>query len=119
MGPANARVKSMIRTPSSGFLPFSGGPVDLRADVTLVDLDCDRAGKTHADQRRCMHPRHLNAVKMDDGRYWMIHADRQTNRDLLFDREARGHRMRIRGNFHVATQTVDLVRVRDLGPETL
>jgi hypothetical protein len=55
---------------------------------------------------------------MENGRYWMILADRSTPRSLLFDRQARGHRMRIRGKFHAATGTVDLVRVRDLGPDT-
>ena len=80
--------------------PVGAGAAGLHARgvvVTVVDLDCDRAGKDLAHQRDCREPHHVNALKLADGSYWTIDAGRPEFRYLLLDREQRGARLRVVG----------------------
>jgi len=65
--------------------------------VTVVDLDCDRAGRDLAQQRVCPDPHHVNALKRDDGSYWTLDPTSPEFRYLLLDREQRGAKLRIVG----------------------
>jgi hypothetical protein len=87
--------------------------------VRLVDLDCDRAGRTLDQQRRCEHPLHVNALRLADGGYWLIHAEQLVYRELMFDREMRGHRLEIEGDLHAPLKTLQIRRARDLGLDSL
>lgn len=85
-------------------LPQLGGPDGPAAPtqlaqgvVTVVDLDCDRAGRDLAHQRGCRDPHHVNALKRDDGSYWTMDPTSPEFRYLLLDREQRGAKLRIVG----------------------
>jgi len=78
-----------------GGTPAASAPA--QAIVTVVDLDCDRAGKDVAHQRECLDPHHVNALKLADGSYWTMDPTRPEFRYLLLDREQRGAKLRIAG----------------------
>lgn len=102
------------RTPDAG-----AGVVHVAADVLVVDLDCDRAGRSLAQQRNCRNPRHLNALRTANGVYWNISQDYPLSRELLFDAEMRGHRIHVEGDYFPGIHTVLLRRHSDLGLESL
>lgn len=66
--------------------------------VTVVDLDCDRAGKDVPSQRGCRDPHHVNALKLPDGSYWTMDPTRPEFRYLLLDREQRGTKLIVAGH---------------------
>jgi anti-sigma factor (TIGR02949 family) len=78
--------------------------------VVVVDLDCDRAGKTLEEQRRCKHPHHVNALRTRDGRYWFISPDQEAYGAMIHDRSMRGRRMVINGVYYPAINTVHIDR---------
>ena len=91
------------------------GVVHVVHEAIVVDLDCDRAGLTVEQQRKCRHPYHVNVLKLGDGRYWSLSLDRETGRRLALDRELRGHRMRVEGDLYARINTIGLTSVEDLG----
>ena len=86
--------------------------------VTVVDFDCDKAGRSLGQQRVCTHPRHLNALKLDDGRYWQISLDHEVGRELTTDRTIRGSRMRVEGWFYERIRTLQVDRADPAGVES-
>jgi anti-sigma factor (TIGR02949 family) len=87
----------------------------LAREVTLVDLDCDRAGVSLDQQRRCNHPHHVNALRLANGEHWSLSLDGQDARLLAMRRDLRGHRLRIQGDFVPALRALRLRAVSDLG----
>jgi anti-sigma factor (TIGR02949 family) len=87
--------------------------------VVLVDLECERAGKTIEQQRRCTHPKHFNALRVADGRYWHIGLDRTAGREIVSAIELRGHRLRVEGELDERSETLHLARYTDEGREPL
>jgi len=84
--------------------------------VTLVDRACDLAGRSHGEQRSCAHPKHLNALKRDDGTYWDLSLDDDESRRLVTDRELRGTRMRVEGLLYERIHTLQLETAQPIGP---
>ncbi|NIM63568.1 MAG: hypothetical protein GTN89_03710 [Acidobacteria bacterium] len=76
--------------------------------VTVVDFDCDKFGADFGQQRLCTHPRHLNALKLEDGGYWQISADGEVGRELITDRDLRGTRMRVEGWLYERIHTLQV-----------
>jgi hypothetical protein len=95
------------------------GAIHVLMQATLVDRECDRAGHSFADQRRCAHPDHVNALKLPDGAYWLIGETPVDGIQLATDRDLRGHRFRVEGDYDPLARTVRLQDVRDLGLDTL
>lgn len=92
------------------------GAVPFDERVTVVDFECDRAGRSLEEQIRCPNPRHLNAVKTDDGRAWNLSLDRADARRIVADRTLRGHVLRVRGELFPAIGSVRLDDYEDFGP---
>jgi anti-sigma factor (TIGR02949 family) len=92
----------------------SWGVAQVDGEAVVVDLDCEAAGYTLRQQRQCTHPRHLNALKLDSGTYWNISIDDELGRDLVVDREMRGHRLRVVGELYTGIRTLHLTDVQDL-----
>lgn len=65
--------------------------------VTVVDLACDRAGRSVEEQRRCTDRSHVNALRLADGSYWTIAAEPAEFRHLRFDARQRGQKLRVAG----------------------
>ena len=86
--------------------------------VTVVDFDCDNAGRPFDQQRLCTHPKHLNALKLEDGGYWQISLDSEVGRDLITDRAIRGTRMHVEGWFFERIRTLQVDRADEVGVET-
>jgi hypothetical protein len=84
--------------------------------VTVVDLECEREGRSLAAQIRCTDPYHLNAVRAEDGRIWNLGLDRREARRIVVDRTMRGHRLRVRGELFQSLATLQLDGYEDLGP---
>ncbi|HXV76191.1 MAG TPA: zf-HC2 domain-containing protein [Candidatus Polarisedimenticolaceae bacterium] len=82
--------------------------------VTVVDLDCDRAGRSLALQRRCSHPLHVNALKRADGTYWAVSPQQSEFRYLWLGREARGRSLVVEGRLFPETETIRLDAVERL-----
>lgn len=99
--------------------PTAAAVRQVAREVIVVDLDCDRAGHTLEQQRGCRNRRHLNALRTDEGVYWNISQDHPASRDLLLDREMRGHRIRVEGDYFPAIHTVLLSHHQDLGLDSL
>ncbi|MCP3978705.1 MAG: hypothetical protein GY716_05145 [bacterium] len=97
--------------------PVEAGAIPVEREVMVVDLDCDRAGKPVRQQRKCMHRRHLNALKLRDGTYWHPALDDSAYRGLAFDRDMRGHRLLVSGKLYPAIGTVRVERARELDRE--
>ncbi len=76
--------------------------------ATVVDLQCDKAGKSVDHQRACTHRRHFNALKLEGGGYWYVNPDSQAARQVVFDPRMRGSRLRVRGNYYPDLETIRL-----------
>jgi len=87
--------------------------------VTLVDRACDLAGRTHQEQRSCSHPKHLNALRLANGRYWDLSLDHDESRQLVTDRETRGTRMRVEGLLYERIHTLQLETAEPIGPASV
>jgi anti-sigma factor (TIGR02949 family) len=98
--------------------PVSPG-VPVERLVTLVDLECDRAGHDAEFQRQCAHPRHVNALKLGPKHYWSLSLADGPGRALVTDRSLRGHLLRVEGTFHAGIDTLHVTGFEDLGPERL
>ena len=96
--------------------PISGG-AHVQRQATLVDLDCDRAGRDGEYQRQCTHPRHVNALRVGPKRYWNLSLADGPGRKLVTDRSLRGHVLRVEGTFHAGIDTLHLTAFEDLGLE--
>ena len=117
---AAALLLAVLLMPALGGFGVSGsgspaGVVRVDTEVVVVDLDCDRAGKTLAQQRRCEHPLHLNALKVSPGRYWSVSLDQELSRHLVADEEMRGHRLHVEGDLYTGIRTLRLSDFTDLG----
>ena len=96
----------------------SSSPVRVTRVATVVDFDCDNAGASFEQQRQCTHPKHLNALKLDEGGYWQISLDHAVGRDLITERSNRGTRMRVEGWFYERIRTLQVNRAEQVGLET-
>lgn len=107
-----------VLVPLIGGRPGSAAVAMVAVDeqVTVVDLDCDRMGKTLEQQIRCPDPNHLNALKVSDGDYWNLSMDHDTARRIVVDEAMRGHLLRVRGDLYSAIGTLRLSDYEDLGP---
>ena len=83
--------------------------------VTVVDHDCDRAGRNLEQQKGCRANHHLNVLKTAQGRYWHINLDRDSHRRLLVDPELRGHRLKVDGKYYPRIRTLQMTHFEDLG----
>lgn len=97
-----------------GAVPRSAGEA-VAAQVTVVDLDCHRAGKTLAQQRACRHDKHVNALRLGDGTIWNLSLAQEAARRLALDRGLRGHELAVRGKYFSALRTVWVTETTDLG----
>jgi anti-sigma factor (TIGR02949 family) len=96
-----------------------GPGVPVREEVVVVDRDCDQAGRSVDDQRRCTHPLHINALKLADGSYWTISPDQTDFRYLLLDRGVRGHELVVRGELYRDAEMIRLTEIERLGTRLL
>jgi hypothetical protein len=94
-------------------VPRGGRVLTVDREVTVVDIDCERAGHTLQEQRGCRHESHRNALKVGPGRYWAISLDHDLGRRLAADREARGHRLYVVGDLHTSSGTLHLASYTD------
>ncbi len=97
----------------------AGAVTHVEHDVTVVDYDCDRAGRTLEQQRKCQLRHHLNALKLADGSYLNIDLDREAHRAMLVDPVARGRRLHVVGNYYPRIRTLHVERADPLGPAAL
>ncbi len=98
---------------------IGSGVVPVDREVMLVDLDCDRAGRTFEQQRRCTNPLHLNALKVGPAKYWTIGVDPDSDRGLVVDRDARGHQLHVVGDLYTRIRTLHVTSHTDQGPVRL
>ena len=77
-------------------------------EVTVVDIDCERAGRSLQEQRGCTHPHHVNALKVAPGRYWAISLDHELGRQLVSDPGMRGRQLRVSGDLYTSSGTLHL-----------
>lgn len=87
-------------------LPRLAGVLEVERDVVVVDIDCEMAGKTLAQQRGCLHPHHLNALRVSEGVYWNVALGDPVGRLIASDRELRGARLRVRGDLYTRIRTL-------------
>jgi hypothetical protein len=99
------------RTPPRREAPL--GSVRTVREVVVVDGVCDRAGLTLGEQRACSDPRHLNALKCSDGGYWSVLLTDGRLRALALDREVRGRRLVVDGEFYPTIRSVRIESWRD------
>jgi hypothetical protein len=99
----------------SGFARVLG----MERDVMVVDLDCDRAGKSIEAQRRCRLRHHLNALKLADGSYVYIALHREDDPYLLTEPDRRGALLHVKGDYYPALQTLRVRSARELARDTL
>lgn len=92
--------------------------VEVEHRATIVDLVCDQAGYTLEQQRACLHPRHVNALKLGGDTYWNVSLDQRAGRQLATDREMRGHVLLVEGALHTGIRTLQVTGYSDLGLET-
>jgi anti-sigma factor (TIGR02949 family) len=102
--------------PKTGFAGVAAGEVVrvMRA-ATIVDLQCDRAGKSLEFQLRCRHERHFNALRVADGQYWNLNLSQLQARDIVLDPGRRGERVVVEGDYYPRLQTLRVKAIR--GPE--
>lgn len=93
----------------------AGAGVTVQEEVVVVDRDCDKAGRSVEDQRRCTHPLHINALKLAEGSYWTISPDQTDFRYLLLDRGVRGRKLVVRGELYRDAETIRLTEIERLG----
>jgi hypothetical protein len=89
-------------------------PVHVVRPAMLVDEDCDRAGFSIEEQRRCKTTSHLNAWKLDDGTYWSLSTEDAMARSLVADTEQRGRRFVVEGDYYPQIRTIHLTRTPTL-----
>jgi len=110
---------ALVLLPAAAGLPGTiglfSGVVAVEHRAVVVDLICDRAGHTTEQQRRCDHPGHLNALKLDGGVYWNLSLDRDSGRALAVDRDMRGHTLLLKGDFFTEIETLRVIGYEDLG----
>jgi len=87
--------------------------------TTIVDYDCDTAGRTPAEQRKCRNARHLNALKVGDAVYWNVNLDHPAARDIVLNPDHRGRRVVVVADFYPDLRTVHLISVRPAVPDVL
>jgi mycothiol system anti-sigma-R factor len=78
--------------------------------ATVVDEECDRAGHTAEEQRRCGKGSHLNALKLADGSYWSLSLDDPRGRELVADAALRGRRILVEGDYYGPIRTLHVTR---------
>lgn len=81
----------------------------------IVDYDCDRHDHPVHLQHLCNHPKHLNALKLDDGRYLHFSLAGEVSRQLVFDRGMRGTRVAVRGDYYPSIETFQVLEFRKGG----
>jgi len=110
---------AMLLLPLDGALgnPQRGAGVAFSGEVIVVDLDCHRAGKTLVQQRACRHDKHINALELPDGRVWNLSLAQALARDLALDRDLRGHRMAMTGEYFPRLDTLWVKSTADLGTQ--
>lgn len=111
LGPA------LLSTPAGA--PAAGQVVRVVRTATVVDLQCDRLGRSMSEQIRCRHPRHFNALKVADGQYWTLSLGQEGVRDLVLDPGRRGRRLIVRGDFYPALSTLRVAEIREADPVSL
>lgn len=79
-------------------------------EVTVVDLQCDRAGLSYEVQRRCRHRGHVNAIKLAEGEYLTIAVDSAAGRRLIGDPDVRGRRFHVVGRYDRSRGVVEVDR---------
>lgn len=99
-------VPGLGRPLGGGWSPVSGVVPVADVEVMLVDLDCDRAGGSVEEQRRCADPHHVNALKTADGRYWHISPDHADYGRLIRDPRMRGRRLVVDGDYYPGINTL-------------
>jgi len=87
-------------------LPRLAGVLDVEREVIVVDIDCEFAGKSLAQQRLCKHPHHLNALRVTDGSYWNVDLGDEMGRLIAADRALRGATLNVRGDFYPKIRTL-------------
>jgi anti-sigma factor (TIGR02949 family) len=111
--PATAAV--VLTVALIGTIPPSASIEHVERDVTVVDLKCEGAGMSLSHQRRCLNPKHRNALKVRPGLYWKIALEGELARRLATDRDIRGHRLHVVGDLHAGTRTLHLASYDDRG----
>jgi len=91
-----------------------GAVVRVEHDVMVVDRECDHAGRSLNEQRKCLLRHHLNALKLSDGRYLNIDLDQESHRAMLVDPAARGRRLHVVGNYYPGIRTLHVERADPL-----
>ena len=81
--------------------------------LTVVDHECDRAGRTPEQQRACRNRRHLNVFKAGEGQYFHINMDNPLARDIVLDPAQRGRLVLIDADYYPEIHTVKLISLRD------
>ena len=94
---------------------IGNGVMPVEREVLLVDLECDRAGRSFEQQRRCTNPLHLNAFKVGAAKYWTIGVDPDSDRGLVVDRDARGHQLQVVGDLYTRIRTLQVTSYTDKG----
>jgi hypothetical protein len=87
--------------------------------VTIVDHECDAAGRSLAEQRDCRNARHLNVLKVADGTYWNVNLDHPSAHDIVLQPSQRGRRIVVEADFYPELHTVRLIGIRDPAPPRL
>lgn len=78
--------------------------------VMVVDRDCDSSGRSIRQQKNCRHPKHLNALKVESGRYWNLSLDQESGREILLDPRLRGKRLVVDGDLFTGIRTLRMSR---------
>jgi len=87
--------------------------------ATVVDEECDRAGRTAEQQRGCTKGSHLNALKLADGSYWSLSLDDLRGRELVADAGLRGRKIFVEGEFYGPIRTLHVTRWSEVDPGRL
>jgi hypothetical protein len=87
--------------------------------TTIVDRDCDAAGRSTAEQRTCRNARHVNVLKVGGAVYWNVNLDHPLAKDIVLDPDQRGRRVMVVADFYPDLRTVHLISVRPAVPPEL
>ena len=109
-------VPQLIDVASGTPEPLVGSKLRVERSATIVDHDCDAAGRSLAEQRDCRNARHLNVLKVSDGTYWNVNLDHPSARDIVLEPSQRGRRIVVEADFYPELHAVRLIRVRDPAP---
>jgi len=107
---AAALVLAVLLLPT---LPQVSGALHVERVVTVVDIDCELAGRTLAEQRNCTHPHHLNALRVAADEYWNVSLDQGPGSRLVADRDMRGHRLHVVGDLYAGIRTLRVTDYTD------